>query len=160
MTDLKKPTAPQIDRLVKKLEKYQEASKPTAKQRLAAELAADVRAHLLSLAMTFGEVPKAAPASKRLLGSEFQLTATSGTTTTEHPAVVLELRDAMRLNKQDALFSQLFTPSTRYDRAKDAANNLKNAVLPEKLRKLFDGIFERTFSQGTRAPILRIDPIK
>ena len=154
------PTSKQIDALVRKLELHTEAQKPTEKQKKATELAKAAREELLNLVLQFGEVPKSAPSSKRLFGAEYQLTATSGTVTTEHAQVVLELRDAMRQHDSEALFSQLFTPATRYDRAKDAANNLKNAVLPKKLRVLFDGIFERTSTSGTRAPSLRIDSIK
>ena len=157
---MKNPTPLQIDNLVRRINKLAEDQKPTPRQQRAAKRAADLRAIALALTLEFGAVPSSAPSSKRLNGAEYQLTATTGTVTTEHPEAIVELRDAMRASKQDALFAQLFTPSTRYDRAKDALNNLKNAELPAKLRTLFDSIFARTSSEKPRAAFLRIDPIK
>ena len=151
------PTPAQIDALVRKLDRLIEQQKPSAKQQQAAKDASDARMQLMVWAQEFGEVPKSAPASLRLSGNATVLTVTTGTTTKEHPEVVGELLEVMTKNGHKALFATLFTPSTRYDRAKDALNNLKNAELSKPLRKLYDSIFARTQSSGPRAPVLRID---
>ena len=156
----KSPKLRDIDALVARIERLTKATKPTAKQQQAQKDLADARAQALSLTQQFGEVPKSASSSKRLSGRKFVLTATTGTVTTQHPEAVQELLLAMRKHDQEKLFATLFTPSTTYHRAKDAANNLLNAELPKRLRELFDGIFARTASESSRAPVLRIDPVK
>ena len=157
---MKAPTPKQIDALKRQIDKHDLAAKPTAKQLAAGKLAAAARAKALDWALHFGITPASAPASKRIHGIEWQFTAVGGTFLAENPGAVAELRSAMLEADQEALFVQLYTPITRWERAKEAANNLANAPLPKKLRKLFDEIFARTATSADRKPSLRIDPVK
>lgn len=155
---MRKPTPKQVDALKRRIDHYDEAAKPSAKQIVARDLAAAARARALGWALQFGEAPASAPASKRIAGVEWQFTAIGGLLTQEHPEAVTELRDAMRKHKHDGLFSQMFVPVTHYERAKAAAVNFAAAALPEKLRTRFAEIFARTQTGSPRKPSLRIDP--
>jgi hypothetical protein len=155
-----KPTPEQVDELVEKMAALVAAQAQTAAQYQAGKDYAKAKAEALALVAEFGETPDKAPASKRLTGTKFALTATTATQTTEHPEVVAQLLAAMRKNRQEGLFMQLFTPSTRYDRAKDAVNTLRNAKLPARLRTLFDDLFAKSTTETKRAPVLRVDELK
>lgn len=113
-----------------------------------------LREQLKDQVAEFGSTPARADKSKRLMGSEFQFTLSTSSSTEIKDAEVERIRDACPIS----LFSQLFTAVTKYKLTKSATLILAG-TLPEEAPRNLRMMFSRAVSITEGSPRLRIEKL-
>jgi hypothetical protein len=148
-----RPTPEQIDQLA---DRYNEA----LKQLDAAEAAfAAVEKEAIDLVQLHGIVPPRAENSRRLEGKLTEFTVTVGNTITIDETRVDDLKEALKANGFEAVFSNLFIERVRHELVKDAKLAILAAGMPKRLTNKIQALFGRCFDANKKKPVLKVKTV-
>lgn len=111
----------------------------------------ELKDDIIALCRQFGSIPDGAEKSLRLEGTDFQATATWGTSTSVDEKQITKLQAMLAALDQSKLFRKLFVIVPSYVPAPDAAETL--AALPAPIRRAFNRVMITTLKD----PSLKVE---
>jgi hypothetical protein len=148
------PAAAEIDRLAIEFLELEEKVDQAYKIAIAADEPHErMREDLVCLVEEFGSAH--AEKSKLLHGSNYEIMATFGMSTSIGAAAAERFANALRVAKQTRLLNRIFEQTVRYSLAADASSIVRSFALPRPLLSLF----AQCVVTKPRTPVLKVRQI-